>query len=221
MARPRFENLEPERQEQILAAAGVEFAERGYSGASVNRILESAGLSKGVLYYYFEDKRDLFATTLERAMMRLFEQSGMTGDAEVLEGWAATLSVDDYWDALLAISREEAAIARSSEWHARMARSWSRFREEPEARLATEQVVNVGRRMVRALVQRGRSLGLVRRDVPEDLLVDCFMALDEAADRWFVSRMGEVDEVELQEMADMRVELIRDLLDARHEGWGQ
>lgn len=221
MARPRFENLEPKRQEQILAAAGAEFAERGYTGASVNRILESAGLSKGVLYYYFEDKRDLFATTLETAMLRLFEQSGMSGDLGVLEGWASSLSADDYWDALLAMSREEAVVARSNEWHARMARSWSRFREEPEARVATEQVVDVGRRMVRALVRRGRDLGLVRRDMPEDLLVDWFMALDEAADRWFVSRMGEVDEVELQELADMRVELIRDLLDARHEGWEQ
>jgi hypothetical protein len=31
--------------------------------------------------------------------------------------------------------------------------------------------------------------------------------------------MGEADGMELQQLADLRVELIRDLLDARHEGW--
>ena len=55
--------------------------------------------------------------------------------------------------------------------------------------------------------------------MPEDLLVDCFMALDEVTDRWIVDRLGEVEGVELNALADLRMELIRDLLDARHEGW--
>jgi len=221
MARPRFENLEPERQERIIAAAAEEFAERGYAGASVNRILESAGLSKGVLYYYFEDKKDLFATAVERATLRLFAESGMMGEGgvEAAERWVDGLPADGFWDALRAMSREEAAVASSDTWYARLGHAWSRLRDEPEVRAATEPMMDVGRRMARALVRRGRDLGLVRRDVPEDLLVDCFMALDETTDRWFASRMREARGEALQALADVRVELIRDLLDARHEGW--
>jgi AcrR family transcriptional regulator len=193
MARPRFENLDTERQEQILAAAAAEFAERGYGGASVNRILEGAGLSKGVLYYYFEDKEELFVTTLQRAMGRLFEESGMKeGGLEEVERWVEALPAEGFWEALQAISREAAVVARSHEWWAQLARSWSRLREEPAARAAMEQVVDVGRRMARALIRRGRAIGLIRGDVPEALLVECFVALNEVTDRWIVERLGEV-----------------------------
>jgi AcrR family transcriptional regulator len=222
MARPRFENLEKERQERILAAAAAEFASRGYGGASVNRILEGSGLSKGVLYYYFEDKEDLFVTTLERAMGRLFAESGMNEHGlEEVERWVEAVPADGFWEALQAMSREEVVVARSGEWWAELARSWSRLREEPAARVAMERVVDLGRRMARALIVRGRELGLIRTDVPEDLLVECFMALDEVTDRWIVDRSGEAEESALEALSDMRVELIRDLLDARHEGWEQ
>jgi len=220
VARPRFENLERERQERILAPAALEFAAHGYAGASVNRILDEAELSKGVLYYYFEDKEDLFVTTLQRAVGRLFEESGMSQfGLEDAERWVEGLPSEGFWEALLAMSREEAVVARSGEWWAVLARSWSRLREEPAARLAMERVVDLGRRMARALIRRGRELELIRQDVPEDLLVDCFMALDEVTDRWIVERLGEVEGVELNALADLRMELIRDLLDARHEGW--
>ena len=64
MPRPRFEKLPVEKQEQILEAAAKEFTAHGYDGASLNRILEEAGISKGAAYYYFDDKADLYATKL-------------------------------------------------------------------------------------------------------------------------------------------------------------
>lgn len=219
MARKRFDNLEPERQEQILSAAAAEFADRGYTGASVNRILEAVGLSKGVLYYYFEDKEDLFVTVLERAMVRLFEKTGMPLELEEAERWLGSLEADGYWDALKAMGHGQARVIRSQAWYARMARAWPRLREDPGARAAMDAVVDHGRRMVRALVRRGREAGLVRQDLPEGLLVECVLALDEAADRWVVERLDAVDDAELLALGDARVELIRDLLDARHEGW--
>ena len=65
MPRPRFLKLDDERRDTIMEAAAKVFAAEGYHGASINQILQNAGLSKGVAYYYFEDKADLFATTIE------------------------------------------------------------------------------------------------------------------------------------------------------------
>ena len=76
MARSRFENLDRDKQEAILQVAAEEFAERGYEGASINRIIERSGMSKGSVYYYFEDKADLFATTLERSIQRIMDEIG-------------------------------------------------------------------------------------------------------------------------------------------------
>jgi AcrR family transcriptional regulator len=57
-----------ERSRQlILAAATLEFAEYGLSGARVDRIAEKSGLNKRLIYYYFESKDVLFTAALEKA----------------------------------------------------------------------------------------------------------------------------------------------------------
>ena len=62
MARPRFQNLDQETRNHILETAAEEFAAQGFDGTSLNRLIESLGISKGSFYYYFDDKADLFIT---------------------------------------------------------------------------------------------------------------------------------------------------------------
>ena len=52
-------------REQLLDAAARVFAERGYSGASVEAIAAAADVTKGALYWNFESKADLFFSLLE------------------------------------------------------------------------------------------------------------------------------------------------------------
>jgi len=56
----KFRNLEKEKQVKILNAAFREFAVHGYKKASTNRIVKEAGIGKGMLFYYFENKRGLY-----------------------------------------------------------------------------------------------------------------------------------------------------------------
>jgi TetR/AcrR family transcriptional regulator len=46
--------------QSILAAAVLEFSEKGYDGAGVDRIAAKAGVNKGMLYYHFASKRGLY-----------------------------------------------------------------------------------------------------------------------------------------------------------------
>ena len=50
---------------RILAAATREFARHGLGGARVDRIAAGAGANKRMLYYYFQDKENLFLAALE------------------------------------------------------------------------------------------------------------------------------------------------------------
>ncbi len=68
MPRPRFDRLDPDKRRRILAVAAEEFAARGVGNASLNRIIDHAGISKGAAYYYFDDKADLFATVIREGM---------------------------------------------------------------------------------------------------------------------------------------------------------
>jgi TetR/AcrR family transcriptional regulator len=63
-----FRGLDGRKQQRILSAALTEFAEEGYSGASVNAIVKRVGISKGSLFNYFFDKRGLFHFVFEHAL---------------------------------------------------------------------------------------------------------------------------------------------------------
>ena len=54
------EQLRQKRRRQILDAALVEFAEKGFHDANVSAIASRANVSQGTIYWYFESKRALF-----------------------------------------------------------------------------------------------------------------------------------------------------------------
>lgn len=54
------EQSRAQTRERLLASAAVVFGREGYGGASVDRIAEEAGYSKGALYSNFASKDELF-----------------------------------------------------------------------------------------------------------------------------------------------------------------
>src|SRR5215207_11118153 len=69
MARPA--RVSPE---VILAAAAVEFAERGFGGARVDRIARRAKVNKAMLYYHFKSKERLYRALLRQMFGRAAER---------------------------------------------------------------------------------------------------------------------------------------------------
>lgn len=70
-------------REKLLRAAETLFIERGYDGVSINDIAVEASTTKGHIYYYFENKQELFDSILEEyftkqteAMMKAVEAKG-------------------------------------------------------------------------------------------------------------------------------------------------
>lgn len=49
-----------ETKERLLESAKMEFAEKGYTKASLRKICAGAGVTTGALYFFFKDKEDLF-----------------------------------------------------------------------------------------------------------------------------------------------------------------
>jgi TetR/AcrR family transcriptional regulator len=56
----KFLNLQQDKQERILNAAMKEFAQKGFEKASTNEIVKEAGISKGLLFHYFNSKKALY-----------------------------------------------------------------------------------------------------------------------------------------------------------------
>jgi AcrR family transcriptional regulator len=60
------EELRAKSRERILAAALDVFAEKGYEAASISDVTERAGVSRGLVTYYFPGKTKLAAELLDR-----------------------------------------------------------------------------------------------------------------------------------------------------------
>ncbi len=75
--------VETERRRQILEAAMTCFAQKGYHLTTMDDIAAELPFSKGLLYYYFKTKRELFLTILENWM------------DNSIQAWEALLSIDE------------------------------------------------------------------------------------------------------------------------------
>ena len=86
----RAEQAEGTRAALIDAGRAL-FAERGYAAVGTEEIVAAARVTRGALYYHFEDKRDLF-----RAVYAVVDTELVQGIAEV------ALAEPDPWQRLLA-----------------------------------------------------------------------------------------------------------------------
>jgi AcrR family transcriptional regulator len=57
---PRGDERKARRQDEILAAAFEVFAAHGFEAARIDEVAQRAGVAKGTVYLYFQDKEDLF-----------------------------------------------------------------------------------------------------------------------------------------------------------------
>ncbi|MEP7288207.1 MAG: TetR/AcrR family transcriptional regulator [Chloroflexota bacterium] len=65
------------RRQEIIAAALKAFTEKGYDKTSMDDIVRVSGLSKGTLYWYFDNKQALFAAVAKM----VFDQFVIGADA--------------------------------------------------------------------------------------------------------------------------------------------
>lgn len=68
MPKNTFLNLPIEMQEKIILEAIKEFANKGYEKGNVGEIAKNSTVSKGSMYQYFENKKELYIFTLKKAV---------------------------------------------------------------------------------------------------------------------------------------------------------
>src|SRR5437867_11793328 len=72
MPQPQIESSQ-DRRTQILDAALVCFAKRGFHQASMHDISAEAGISVGLIYRYFENKEDVISAMADRHKKQIHE----------------------------------------------------------------------------------------------------------------------------------------------------
>ncbi len=154
-----FEPLTPERRRaqtrrHLLDAAAVVFAQKGFHGATIDEVAQTAGFTKGAVYSNFKNKEDLFFALIDDRIERQFSivsevlASGPHDRAEQLPRMRAlfrsgALFADDDWELLhlefVLYSRRNPAAAEKLADRARHEREFVRqLIEEEHANFGVE-----------------------------------------------------------------------------------
>ena len=141
------ETEKQQRMERILAGARRCFARHGYEGATVGRLEEEIGLSRGAIFNWFASKEELFVELARR-------------DNERLLG----LFAEEGFEALVRAMTEEDAdwLAVYLEFGRRF-RSDEAFRERWKERAAPDI-----RARVRTKLEEQQAAGAIRDDLTEE-----------------------------------------------------
>jgi TetR/AcrR family transcriptional regulator, transcriptional repressor for nem operon len=153
---------QPEQtRHKILEAALWEIYRHGFKGASLDRILEGTGLTKGALYYHFPSKLELGYAVVDEVIRRWIE-----------EHWIEPLNgIDDPIEGLVRCVRRE--LAEMPDEIACGGCPLNNLTQEMAAvdegfRLRTEKVLNEWQSGIAQQLRRGQANGTVRPDVDPD-----------------------------------------------------
>jgi len=152
--KPRWPRCKSARPEEILAAALDVFTDRGFAATKLEDIARRAGVTKGTIYLYFENKEALFKALIRQTIVPVIAQGeelarSFTGSARDL----FERLVREYWrlvgeTSLVGIPKLMMAEANNF----------------PElARFYYEEVVTRGHRLMAGVLERGIKAGEFRR----------------------------------------------------------
>lgn len=160
MPKPTWTNLPDDKRERITEAAMAEFGARGFSAGSLNVIARDAGVAKGSLFQYFDDKLDFFATVCE------------VGSTRIEEAIVADLDPDEpFFELVDRILRRWVAYFGSHPLERAMAYAVANEIDD-EARAAVRGVANAHfENVLRPLVEGAKARGEMRADADTDVVI--------------------------------------------------
>jgi AcrR family transcriptional regulator len=161
MPKDTWRNLPEDKRRSITQAAMAEFGARGFSSGSLNVIAREAGIAKGSLFQYFEDKLDFFATVTEAMATGV--------EAAAIEG--IDLEAGRYFDSIRTLVANWLRYYRAHPHDQRMAHA-AASEIDDEARAAVRGVPNKHYvNVLRPAAQRAAARGELRPDADIDQLV--------------------------------------------------
>jgi AcrR family transcriptional regulator len=151
--KPRWERRKDSRPQELLAAALDLFVDRGFASTRLEDVAKRAGVSKGTLYLYFENKEELFKAVVRNSIVPVI------GEAEVsvaeFEGHSADLLrnvIHSWWQRIGATKASgivKLVMAEAGNF--------------PElAHFYQDEVITRGTNMIRGMLERGIERGEFR-----------------------------------------------------------
>ncbi|MBQ6909210.1 MAG: TetR/AcrR family transcriptional regulator [Synergistaceae bacterium] len=193
---------------KLIEAAIDEFNEFGIENASYNRIIERSGMSKGSVYYHFDNKDALLAIVMEEIGERVLKA---VPERDLPQ------NKDEFWQALWDYRQREFDFFAT---HIRLGRILIMSLDVPDFDI--KDINNLCAPLTKLLhrqinlIKRGQELGAVRNDLCVDLIFNLMRAVDKSLCVKFFGREAEdilkMSESERRESSKNYTRLFKDLI---------
>ncbi len=187
MASTRYKRMDPETQRRILDAARAEFLAHGYERASINRIIQAAGINKGSLYYYFEDKADLFVKLMEDA-----EKTMVAAVADLDLDRILKEPPKDFWGYFESASYQKVAFSIQHPDLSRLSTEFYFQATKPGGPSRFKAYLAEARESLQKLLLMGQAQGAVRDDLPLDMLTDLAFGVSDIMNRPILENLDDL-----------------------------
>src|SRR5687767_8978117 len=156
-AAPRWRRRAADRPREILDAALTVFVEKGFAATKLDDVAVAAGISKGLLYRYFDNKAELFKEVIRQTLVATIRD---VGDRARASG-SAVAALDVFLEQLTAVAKD----ARRSAIPKLIISESGSFPELAVFYLA--EVIGPGVQQLTGLIRRGVDSGEFRKVDPE------------------------------------------------------
>jgi AcrR family transcriptional regulator len=168
------------RRRQILAGARACFARHGYEGATVRRLEEETGLSRGAIFHHFRDKESLFLAVAEDDAAAMVETVARHGLVQVMRdlldragggaaGGAGGGAAGGAGGGAAGGAPGDSEVAG---WLGTQLEVSRRLRTDPEFAKRWAARADAIASATRERLSRQRAAGVLRADVPVDVLAE-------------------------------------------------
>jgi AcrR family transcriptional regulator len=153
---PRWRRRPDDRPQEIIEAGFRVFGKHGLSAARLDDVAKEAGVSKGTIYLYFENKEALFREVIRAKIITHIEDAERTTRERI-----------DHPDALREFAHRHWEFVTSTVFQTMYQLVTSELTRFPDLALFYgEEVIHRSLRLIAALLERGMEKGELRRTDP-------------------------------------------------------
>lgn len=173
--------LDESKRSALLNAAVAEIAQYGFEAASLQRVAAQAGITRGLIYYYWDDREELLRAVGEHLR-------GLLAHAIAL--WGTPADPASFWENVERVYRQAFDSLASQPHCLEFFRRLVEAAQAPQAYEPIRELISDARDALSRLLGTGQRLNAVRSDVPTALLLDASFALAGASDAWAVRQVA-------------------------------
>lgn len=177
MPKDTFLNLPEEKRQMLIQLSMREFAEKPYALASVTNIVHQAGIAKGSVYQYFEDKRDLYFYLVDLAVQSKVD-------------WARQHAAPPTGDFFVDLREQMIMGAVWNVEHVVETRLLSSIANSPFKQEGMERLQGQSDAFMVQLVEHAQASGKIRSDIPAEQVAAYMLAVLSGLSNYVAGAIG-------------------------------